>query len=386
MPIQKENRPKTLILSLIDRTRKLRTQQASLKEAELLVDTYGGGVWRVMTQNADHRSARTFIGSGKVKEVKQLVEEEDIEIVVVNSHLKASQLFALTNIISPQNSCKIWDRTQLILQIFKNHAVTAEAKLQIRLAELNHHGPELAGLGISLSQQAGGIGTRGIGETNTEIMRRHWQKEIKVVKEKLGKILRNRHQQMKYRKQSGIPTISIIGYTNAGKTTLFNSLGRKKNKVKNALFATLDSSVSSLYLPKIGREIFVSDTIGFIQDLPTRLIEAFKSTLLETANADILLHIIDSSDKNIYLKIKTVNQILEDINLKSKEQIYVFNKVDKLSKIKKEELSEKYRYRKHIFISAKNGQGINRLIEIIEAQLLNKGLKPAPHLRYLENR
>lgn len=375
---------KTLIISLIDRTKDLQAQQVSLKEAELLVDTYGGDIDKVITQNASHKNISTYIGSGKVQEIKRLVEAEDINIVVINGHLKSSQLFTLESIINVQSSCKIWDRTQLILQIFKKHASTAEAKLQIKLAELNHQGPELSGLGISMSQQAGGIGTRGIGETNTEIMRRHWQKEIKTVKGNLEKVSQNRHQQMKHRKQSGIPTVSIIGYTNAGKTTLFNALGRKKNKVENSLFATLDSSVSSMYLQNVGKKIFVSDTIGFIQNLPTMLIDAFKSTLLETINADILLHVVDSSDKNMDLKIKTVNQILKSINLASKQQIYVFNKTDKLSKTKKDEFSKKYHQNKHIFISAKNNQGIDKLVDLIETQLLGMGLKRAKHLSYLD--
>lgn len=377
-------KPKIIIIGLVDRTKDLQAQQASLKEAEQLVETYGGDVDKVITQNASRKDRATYIGSGKVQEIKQLVEAEDIDIVVINDHLKASQLFALKSIISDQNSCQIWDRTQLILQIFKSHASTAEANLQIKFAELSHHGPELTGMGILMSQQAGGIGTKGIGETNTEIMRRHWRKEIKSVKDKLEKVTQNRDQQMKHRKQSGIPTVSIIGYTNAGKTTLFNALSSKNNQVKNVLFATLDSSVGSLYLPNVGKEIFISDTIGFIQDLPTMLIDAFKSTLLETVNADILLHVIDSADKNVHLKIDTVNQILASIGLESKPQIYVFNKTDRISTTRRDELSQKYHQNKQIFISAKNNQHVDQLVRIIETQLLDMGLKRAQHLSYLD--
>jgi GTP-binding protein HflX len=179
--------------------------------------------------------------------------------------------------------------------------------------------------------------------------------------------------------------VSIIGYTNAGKTTLFNAIGSKKNKVENTLFATLDSSVSSMYLQNVGKEIFISDTIGFIQDLPITLIDAFKSTLLETVNADILLHVIDSSDQNIHMKINTVNQILKSINLGSKKQIYVFNKTDKISKTKKGELSKEYHKNKHLFISAKNNQSVDKLVDLIETQLLDMGLKRAKHLSYLDD-
>jgi len=367
--MQIKPKQKVLIIGLNDTRKNFQRTQASLKEAELLVDTYGEEVYKVITQNASRKDSGTYIGTGKAQEIKQLVEAEGINIIVINDHLKSSQLFNLKKIISDQGLCKIWDRTQLILQIFKKHATTAEAKLQIKLAELSHHGPELTGLGITMSQQAGGIGTSGAGETNTEIMRRHWQKEIKTVKKNLEKVSQNRSQQMKYRRQSGIPTVSIIGYTNAGKTSLFNVLGSKKGKVEDALFATLDSSVGSLYLQKVARKIFISDTIGFIQDLPTMLIDAFRSTLLETVNADILLHVIDSSDENMQLKINTVNKILRSIGLESKQQIYVFNKTDKLSETRKVELSNSYRQNKPIFISAKNNQGVDKLIDIIEAKL-----------------
>lgn len=380
------DKPKTIIAGLIDKTENLQDQETSLLEAQLLVDTFGGTIEKVITQNASHKSGSTHIGSGKVQEVKRLIDKKDIDILVINAHLKAGQLFALGSLINDENTeCKIWDRTQLILQIFKKHATTSEAKLQIKLAELNHRGPELSGIGITMSQQAGGIGTRGVGETHTETIRRHWQKEIRTVESKLKKITLNRHQQMKSRKQSGIPTVSIIGYTNAGKTSLFNTISKKEDKVQNALFATLDSSVSTIFLQNIGKKIFVSDTIGFIQDLPTDLIDAFKSTLLETINADILLHVVDASDDNMILKINTVNQILEDLNLKSIQQVYVFNKIDKVSTSKQKDISKSYKQEEHIFISAKNNTGIEELINLIETKLLSMGLKRAKHLDYLDN-
>ena len=381
-----KDKSKIIIASLIDKKENLQDQETSLEEAQLLVDTYGAQVEKIITQNASHQSGSTYIGSGKVQEIKRLIKVKDIDILVINAHLKASQLFALSSFINDEDiECKIWDRTQLILQIFKKHATTSEAKLQIKLAELNHRGPELSGMGIYMSQQAGGIGTRGVGETYTETIRRHWQKEIKTIENKLKKITLNRHQQMKSRKQSGIPTVSIIGYTNAGKTSLFNRISKKEDKVQNALFATLDSSVSTIFLQNIGKKIFVSDTIGFIHDLPTQLIDAFKSTLLETVNADILLHIIDAADENMFLKVKTVNQILIDLNLEKVQQIFVFNKVDKISTSKQKEISKNYSKKEHIFISAKNNIGIDKLINLIETKLLSMGLKRAKHLDYLDN-
>lgn len=376
---------KTIIVGLIDRTQDIQAQESSLKEAELLVDTYGGEVKRVVTQNVSHRDSKTYIGSGKIQEIKQIIEDEDIALVVLNTHIKASQLFNLDKLLNSENICKVWDRTQLILQIFKKHASTAEAKLQIKLAELNHHGPELSGIGLTMSQQGGGIGVKGIGETQSEIMRRHWRNQVGVVKSKLDKVTQNRQQQMKRRRQSGVPTVAIIGYTNAGKTTLFNAIGNKKDKIKNVLFTTLDSSVSSVYLQNVGKEIYISDTIGFIQDLPTTLVEAFKSTLLETVNADILLHTIDCLDKDMSLKIDTVNKLLESLGLETKRQIYVFNKADKLLKARKEEILEKHGKNKYIFVSAKENIDLDKLIALVEQELLGMGMKRAEHLSYLDS-
>lgn len=375
---------RVLIVGIIDRKKDRQIQESSLAEASLLVSTYGGEVVRVLTQNASHRSGKTYIGSGKVQEIKKLVETDGIEIVIVNANVKTSQLYELGQAISEDGSCEVWDRTQLILQIFKKHASTAEAKLQIKLAELKHRGPEISGVGKTLSQQGGGIGTRGIGETQTEIMRRHWRDQIGIVEKKLQKVSTTRSQQMKHRRQSGVPTVSIVGYTNAGKTTLFNQLSSKNNLVQDKLFATLDSSVSSMYLQGVGKKIYISDTIGFIQELPTELIEAFKSTLLETLGADLLLHVVDSSDEEMDLKIKTVNQVLVGISIEDKQQIYVLNKVDMLSQSEREKLLEKFKDMKHVQVSAKSNQGIDELVALIEQELMAGGLRRAHHLSYLD--
>jgi len=278
----------------------------------------------------------------------------------------------------------VWDRTQLILEIFKKHASTSEAKLQIKLAELHHHGPEMAGIGEEMSQQGGGIGARGIGETQTEIMRRHWRDQISAVKKKLEKVSLTRNQQMKHRRKSGVPTVSIVGYTNAGKSTLFNTLGEKEDLVKDSLFATLDSSVSSMYLQNVGRKVYLSDTIGFIQDLPTTLIQAFSSTLQESVNADLLLHVVDISDPEYYLKIQTVKQILSEIEMQDKSVIYVLNKMDRLSKSQQADLSSQFGDKLHIMVSASKKIGIDDLILLIEKQLVKQGLTRADHLSYLD--
>jgi GTP-binding protein HflX len=375
---------KALIVGMLDPQADYGAQRASLEEAGLLVETYGGSVDRVMTQNSSHRRSGTFLGMGKVEEIGAIVEAEEIGMVVINHHLKAGQLFTLKQLIAPEDECLIWDRTELILHIFQKHAHTAEAKLQIQLAELEYHGPELSGLGLTMSQQGGGIGTRGMGETNTEIMQRHYKNEVRAVKSKLEKVSQNRQQQMANRKSSRTPTVSIIGYTNAGKTSLFNALSSKQDTVQNALFATLDSSVGSLYLPNLGKQIFISDTIGFIQDLPPQLIEAFSSTLMETVGADVLLHVVDVSDPHLEMKLETVTKVLESLKVSATPQIYIFNKQDLLTQERLEELLRMYEKYCPLLVSAKLGEGLEAVIQMIEAKLLDLGYTRAAHLTYLD--
>lgn len=371
---------KALVIGMIDDDIERVQQESSLKEAVQLLETFGAKAEIVLTQHMSHRSGATFIGSGKVEELKKLVDSQHIAIVVVNHHLKASQLFLLKKAIYADFPGEVWDRTQLILNIFSKHAHTAEAKLQIELARLKSRGPELSGAGLGMSQQGGGIGTRGLGETQSEIMRRHWRGEIKTVESKLVKVNENRQRQMRQRKKLRLPTVSIIGYTNAGKTSLFNALSKKQDKVQDALFATLDSSVSSLFLPGIGKKVFISDTIGFIQDLPTTLIDAFRSTLLETVHADLLLHVVDASDPDVHVKIATVNEILMDLHASEIPQIVVFNKCDLLAKDSQILLRVSYRDSKPLYISALKNQGIEELIQLIESKLISLGVKQADFL------
>jgi GTP-binding protein HflX len=371
---------KAIVIGMIDDHIDSLKQESSLAEAVQLLETFGAKTEAVLTQHMRHRTGATFIGSGKAEEIKTLVDAQEIEIVVVNHHLKASQLFALKTLIYAEAPGEVWDRTQLILHIFSKHAHTAEAKLQIELARLKSRGPELSGAGLGMSQQGGGIGTRGIGETQSEIMRRHWRGEIKTIEAKLAKVNENRQRQMQQRKKLRLPTVSIIGYTNAGKTSLFNVLSKKEDKVQDALFATLDSSVSSLFLPGLGKNVFISDTIGFIQDLPTTLIDAFQSTLLETVHADMLLHVVDASDPDVHLKIATVQEILAQMQVNEIPQILVFNKQDVLSKETKELLNVSYKEMKSLFVSAKENQGIEELIQLIESELISLGVKKANFL------
>lgn len=354
-----------MLVSLIPQGTDFETILKELEELQLLVKTFGGEVFACVTQKANSPRKATYIGTGKAQEAADTIAEEKIDVVVLNGIVKAGQLFTLEKIFSRSNeNIKVWDKIGLILNIFSLHAHTMEAKLQIKLAQMRHMGPRVYGMGHVLSQQAGGIGTRGIGETNVELMKRHWKKEIKQTKDKLGKLLQERKRQLKRRKREGLKTVSIIGYTNAGKTTLFNLLTGKNKLVENALFATLDSSVAKLYLPLLKRKILISDTIGFIQKLPPSLIDAFKSTLLESVHANLLIQVIDTSDNDFPKKIEAVEKILKNLKISDKERVFVFNKIDKTRELNRQEITKHYQKFNPQFISAKTGEGMNDLLQV----------------------
>lgn len=340
-----------------------------LKELKSLIESYGGKVIEIVTQQREVHDKGMYIGKGKVNEISRIVTGEKIDVLVLNGRVKAGQLYELKKIFEKTSpDLEVWDRIDLILEIFASHADTAEAKLQIELAAMRHMGPRIYGMGMVLSRQAGGIGTRGIGETNTELMKRHWREQMKKVADKLKKLAAERQRQLEHRQRMGLRTLSIIGYTNSGKTSLFNLLSGKHKLVENALFATLDSSVGKLYLPLLRREVLLSDTIGFIRNLPISLIDAFKSTLMESVHADVLLHIIDASDPDIQWKIYAVEDILFDLGIYTKKRIYVFNKIDNVGKKRIEELEEQYAKYHPIWISVKSGEGIQILLQTIEQQ------------------
>jgi GTP-binding protein HflX len=201
-------------------------------------------------------------------------------------------------------------------------------------------------------------------------MKRHWRNEIKKVTDQLAKITKSREQQLSRRKKAGFHIISIVGYTNAGKSSLFNLLTKKNILVEDALFATLDSSIGKIYIPQIQKEVLITDTIGFIRNLPPRLINAFKSTLMESMHADVLLHVIDASDHEMDLKIQVVDEILQDLGRQMEDVIFVFNKIDKALTIDKEELLNKYYQYSPIFISVKEEKGIEGIFEVVSERLL----------------
>jgi len=337
------------------------------EELESLITTVGGIVVDRIIQKLDNPNNATFIGKGKVQEVREIIKEKHIDVVVLNATAKPQQVHTLKTEFQKVNpTIDVWDRVDLILHIFDKHAKTTEAKLQIELARMRYMGPRIYGMGYVLSRQGGGIGTLGVGETNTELMKRHWRNEMKKIKDQLEKITVLRQQQLERRKKVGFKTISLVGYTNAGKSSLFNVLTGKQNLVENVLFATLDSSVGKIYIKELQTEVLVTDTIGFIRNLPSLLISAFKSTLMESLHADILLHVIDTTDPEIELKIGVVNIILKELGRDLSNMIYIFNKIDGKMIFSKEALEEKYKEHSPLFVSAKTGDGISSLLTYIK--------------------
>lgn len=332
------------------------------EELESLINTLGGEIVDRVVQKLNNPDMATFIGKGKVLEVAEIVKEKKIDVVVLNNVAKPKQVFNLKTAFQKANpNIEVFDRVDLILHIFDKHAKTKEAKLQIELARMKYMGPRIYGMGLVMSRQGGGIGTSGVGETNTELMKRHWRNEIKKVNDELNKLNEDREKRIERRKKEGYKTISIVGYTNAGKSNLFNRLTGKEVLVEDVLFATLDSVVGEVYIPQLASNVLFSDTIGFIRNLPPRLIQAFKSTLLESVNADVILHVIDSSDKESFEKIKVVEEILDDLGIDSARVIYVFNKIDKISDKDKSILEEKNKSYSPVFISVKEGVGLEKL-------------------------
>lgn len=341
-----------------------------LKELKELVEAYGGKVADFVIQRREIHDKGMYIGRGKIIQISTLIKTLDVDVVILNAVVKPGHIFEITNMLSlEKRTIKVWDRVDLILQIFAQHAHTAEAKLQIELAAMRHMGPRIYGMGKEMSRQGGGIGTLGIGETNTELMKRHWRIQMKKTRDKLQKLSLDRKRQLVRREKIGFQTVSIIGYTNAGKSSLFNTITGKSKDVENALFVTLDSNVGKVRLPKSKKNILISDTIGFIKDLPPELIDAFQSTLMESMHADLLLHVIDISDSDIDRKIRAVEDILTNLTINNKKRIYVFNKVDKVGPETIKIFQEKYADFYPQFISIKELHGTDAILSVIDEVL-----------------
>lgn len=333
-----KNKPLKAIL--VDVIHPKTTQEEALnrlEEMESLVQTYGGIVVLKTIQQKTVPDYSTYVGKGKVNEIKEMVTMYEADVVIVNNIIKPRQIYALNESFR-EVEAKVWDRVDLILKIFSKHAKSTEAKLQIELASIRHMGPRIFGMGIELSRQAGAMGVRaGQGESNTELMKRHLRKQELNILKKLEHYETINRGHRRRRKRQNFKTAALVGYTNAGKSSLLNALTKKEVYIADELFATLSTRVGKLFIPspdydhKNSKEVLISDTIGFIRDLPPSLIKAFKSTLSETADADLLLHVIDITDPHIHKKIKIVEDLLEQLGLQDKPKLYIFNKIDLIS-------------------------------------------------------
>lgn len=309
-------------------------------------------------------SAKFLIGSGKVEELKKQVKELEVELVIVNHTLTPSQERNLERALE----CRVIDRTGLILDIFAQRARTHEGKLQVELAQLDHMSTRLVRGWTHLERQKGGIGLRGPGETQLETDRRLLRIRVKQLKQKLEKVRNQRDQARRGRQRAEIPVISLVGYTNAGKSTLFNSLTDSLVLAADQLFATLDPTLRRLELPDRG-SIVIADTVGFIRHLPHKLVEAFRATLEESSNADLLIHVIDAHEPERTLQIEQVMNVLKEIGADKIPLLEVYNKIDLMEDVQPQLQRDESGKPQRVWISAQNKQGLNLLVQAIDELL-----------------
>lgn len=296
-------------------------------ELERLADTSGADVVDVVTQPEGRLTPQFYIGSGKVKQLAEIALEKEAGLVIFNNELSPLQFRNLER----ELKIKVIDRTQLILDIFAMRAQSSEGKIQVELAQLEYLLPRMTGHGVELSRLGGGIGTRGPGETKLEVDRRRIRARISVLKKRLAQVERNRGVQTQRRRKRGVPLVALVGYTNAGKSTLFNSLSAAGAFVEDKLFATLDPLTRRIYIPGAGNVLLV-DTVGFIKNLPEKLMETFKSTLEGVRDADLLLHVVDISNPDYEAQIREVELIIDSLEAQKVPCLYVYNKMDLLEK------------------------------------------------------
>lgn len=331
--------------------------KTSIDELAAVADTAGCEVIRSVIQARPAPEAATCIGSGKLQEIAELIEPLEIEMLIFDTELTGMQM----RNISDLTNCKVIDRTMLILDIFAGRARTAEGKVQVSLAQYRYRLTRLTGIGTALSRLGGGIGTRGPGETKLETDRRHIRTRIASLEHSLRELEKHRKFLGSRRKKDGILTAAIVGYTNAGKSTLFNLLTDAGVLTENRLFATLDVTARALELPD-GRTVLLSDTVGLIRRLPHHLVEAFRSTLEETAQADVILHVLDASEPDIRERMQITQDLLNDLGCAEIPQIHVLNKADLVDLPQHNEPDT-------VWISAKNGTGTEELLRILARAL-----------------
>lgn len=342
------------------------TTWKSLEELALLLETAGGETAESFVQNLAHPDPATYVGSGKARELKVMVDAFEADGIICDDELSPTQLKNLSEILD----CRVLDRTQLILDIFAQRATTSEGKVQVEMAQLQYRMSHLRGIGRDMSRLGGGIGTRGPGETKLETDRRAIQRRITSLRRDIESMKRVRETTRKRRNNGMNMVAAIVGYTNAGKSTLLNRLTGSDVYVQNQLFATLDPTTRICKLPE-GEEILFTDTVGFISKLPHQLIDAFKSTLEEAKYADVIIHVVDGTDENAQMHMDVVYKTLSDLGVTGKPVVTLVNKTD----LQEEPI--KFldpRADKTIYISAKTGDGIEAFYEELQ-NILREGRK-----------
>jgi GTP-binding protein HflX len=375
--MQKTQMFRSIIIDVVSPNTNVAQAERNLIELKSLIKTYGSIDVGHIIQHRTKPDKDTFIGSGKLQELIEMVTNKKIDILILNDIVKPTQLFHITERLWVANpDIKVWDRVDLILHIFEKHAQTTEARLQIEIARMHHMGPRIYGLGGTyFSRQGGGIGSKGVGETNIERMKRHWRTLIKKKEDELKKQLEHRKGQVDHRRELGVHHVALVGYTNAGKTALFNVLTGRNKISEDVLFATLSSTVGRL--KGVGHEnnLLISDTIGFIQNLPPSLIQTFKSTLLDVIHADLILHVVDISDELRDRKIDVVQEIVHEIGAGKIPQILVFTKADLLPEERWNEfevVKQKYSAFQTLFISSTEDINIKKLTDTVSQTFQKK--------------
>ncbi len=352
------DRQRAMLIGLVRSRNDIARGHASLDELALLTDTAGSEPVEMVLVRRERPDAATFLGKGKLRELVAESQAADIDVVVFDNDLSPAQQRNLQQAFQ----CDVVDRVALILDIFAQHAHTKEGMMQVELAQHRYRLPRLRGKGTELSRLGAGIGTRGPGETKLETDRRRILERIRKIETELKDAKRSRDTRSKQRRRAGEPVVAIVGYTNAGKSTLFNRLTNAGVLVEDRLFATLDSTVRKLELPH-GHSALVSDTVGFVRELPHELVEAFRSTLEEVADADLLVHLVDASDADPDQQLSTVRLVLSEIGASEVPELVVFNKIDAIDATALDRL--RALHEEAVFISAQTGDGVPELLEDI---------------------
>lgn len=355
----RDNRERAILVSVAMKHKD--EQMESLEELKELARTSNVIVLDTICQRPEKLNPKYLMGTGKIKELIIKALQKEATILIFDQELTPTQIRELGDI----TELKVIDRTQLILDIFARRAHSRDGKVQVELAQLKYLLPKLTGKGTSLSRLMGGIGGRGPGETKLEVDRRRVQDRITHLEKELKTLSRGRYERRRRRAESGVPIISIVGYTNAGKSTLMNTLTRSETLVEDKLFATLDTASRRLRFPK-ERDTVITDTVGFIKDLPEDLLAAFKATLEEMEDADLLMHVVDLSNPNFEKRMETVEKILDEIGISDIPRLLVFNKVDLVNPIEAKNLSRRFNA---VPISATKPETLEKLLKALEMKL-----------------